>query len=332
MTNRAVAVFAPASVGNFIAGFDVLGAAIAPIAGPRWGDTVHVGAAAEARFSVGGPNADQVPAHPDANLAMIAARALCQGRGLQLPAWHVALHKGLPAGSGLGSSSCSAVAGAAAAAWWLDGVALAGAGPWHSWRRDRSAEILAAAAVAEKVAAGAGHFDNIAPCLLGGLQLCSEVGPLQLPWPDDWPLVVARPQLQLATATARAALPPAVPLPAAAAHAGRLATFVHALHAGDRGLAARCLRDELAEPHRAPLVPGFAVVKAAALAAGALACSFSGAGPAMLAVCAPDTASAVAAAMQAAWVAAGVAASAAVCQVDPRGAEAVATDAVFEHA
>jgi homoserine kinase len=46
----------------------------------------------------------------------------------------------------------------------------------------------------------------------------------------------------------------------------------------------------VAEPRRALLIPGFAEVKAAALAAGALGCSISGSGPSMFALCASQEA------------------------------------------
>ena len=63
----------------------------------------------------------------------------------------------------------------------------------------------------------------------------------------------------------------------------------------------RSLEDTIAEPRRAPLVPGLAAIKQAAAGAGALGCSLSGSGPSLFALC-RDTASAhaVAAAMTAA--------------------------------
>ena len=43
------------------------------------------------------------------------------------------------------------------------------------------------------------------------------------------------------------------------------------------------LHDVLVEPRRAPLIPGFAAVHAAALAAGAMGAGISGAGPSLFA-------------------------------------------------
>src|SRR5208337_2866689 len=62
--------------------------------------------------------------------------------------------------------------------------------------------------------------------------------------------------------------------------------LVAALYSGDLGLLGRSLQDVVAEPARSMLIPGFAAVKAAALAAGALGCSISGSGPSVFALCA----------------------------------------------
>ena len=59
-----------------------------------------------------------------------------------------------------------------------------------------------------------------------------------------------------------------------------------ALHRGDFDAdLARSLEDTIAEPRRAPLVPGLAAIKRAAVDAGALGCSLSGSGPSLFALC-----------------------------------------------
>ena len=109
-------------------------------------------------------------------------------------------------------------------------------------------------------------------------------------------------------------------MPHAIAWAQNLGALIHALHVDDRQLLASVLRDSLAEPYRAALVPGFRAVQEAALAAGALGCTLSGAGPAVFAVVEPETAEAIAAAGVAAWRTAGVAAYARLCRLDLEGA------------
>ncbi len=304
----AVAVFAPASIGNLAAGFDVLGAAVAPVDGEPWGDVVEARLAAADSLAVIGPYADRLPADPRENLVWRAREAAARQLGAALPPLALVLHKGLPVASGLGSSAASAVAAVVA----IDELLGARLGPERR---------LAAAAEAEGFASGASHLDNVAPILAGGVCLVAPGERVrELPWPDALRFVVVSPELELPTRAARAVLPREVPLPLAVAHAQNLAALVHALHADDRDLLAATLRDLLAEPYRAPLVPGFAAVQAAALAAGALGCSLSGAGPAVFAVAAAADAERVAAAAVAAWRAAGVASRARVCALDRRGA------------
>ena len=94
--------------------------------------------------------------------------------------------------------------------------------------------------------------------------------------------------------------------------------------AEDYALLGRALDDRIAEPARAPLLPGFTAAKQAALGAGALGASISGSGPTAFALARGDaSARAVAAAMQAAYADAGVAAQVRVDQVDRLGARVV---------
>jgi len=303
-----VAIFAPASIGNLAAGFDVLGAAVAPVDGELWGDIVAARLADLDSLEVRGPYAGRLPADPRQNLVGLARGAVARQLGRPLPPLALTLHKGLPVASGLGSSAASAVAAVVA-------IDAALGSPLDAGRR------LAAAAETEGHAAGAAHLDNVAPILLGGVRLIAPGDRIcALPWPAPLRFVVVAPELELETRAARAALPREVPLPLAVAHAQNLAALVHALHAGERELLAATLRDLLAEPARAPLVPGFAAVQAAALGAGALGCSLSGAGPAVFAVSEAADAERVAAAAVAAWHAAGIASRARVCAVDRRGA------------
>ena len=65
-----------------------------------------------------------------------------------------------------------------------------------------------------------------------------------------------------------------------------LGALVDGLHTSDFALIGRSLEDTIAEPKRAPLVPGLAVIKRAAADAGALGCSLSGSGPSLFALCA----------------------------------------------
>lgn len=276
--------YAAAGVGNFAAGFDVLGASLAPVDGSLWGDVVEVEAAETPSFKIAGPFADRLPSDPADNL-VVRTRDLFSQLA-PLPPLALTLHKGLPVCSGLGSSAASVAA------------TVAALNAWCGEPLDREM-LLDVAGRAEGLASGSVHLDNVAPALLGGLLLIAPSGPPRsLPFPKDLRIVVASPALSLATREARRVLPKEIPLSLAVEHAQNLAGFVHALHSDDRPLLRATLRDLLAEPWRADLVPGFRAVQAAALRAGAIGCSLSGSGPAVFAVCEEKDAARVADAME----------------------------------
>ena len=108
---------------------------------------------------------------------------------------------------------------------------------------------------------------------------------MRLPVPAGLTAVVVHPDLEIETAMARQLLGDTVLLKDAIQQWANLGAFVDGLHRGDFDLMARSLEDRIAEPRRAPLVPGLAAIKQAAVDAGALGCSLSGSGPSLFALC-----------------------------------------------
>ena len=305
---KRITAYAPASIGNVAAGFDILGAALAPLDGSLWGDQVSLEEAERASFTTTGPFAHRLPADPEQNLVRRSQILFEEALGRPLPPLAVTLHKGLPVNSGLGSSAASIVAALLA---------------FNAWCGEPfgPAELLILSGQAEGLVSGSIHYDNVAPCLLGGLRLVVGEGRTRLlPFPDDLVFVMALPALELGTKAAREALPAMVKFGEAVAFGQNLAAFVHALHDRDSALLQASFRDLLAEPHRARLVQGFGAVKAAALGAGALGCSLSGSGPSVFAVAEGGGAEGVAQAMADAFVAAGVAVELRLCGLDAMGA------------
>lgn len=311
-----VQAYAPAGIGNFAAGFDLMGASLAPLDGSLWGDVVEAEPAAATRLTVGGAHASELPADPERNLVLRSFalfREALRAKSIECPDVAFRLHKNLPLCSGLGSSA-SSVAATLTACQALLGEPLA------------RADLFAVAGRAEALASGSVHLDNVVPALVGGLQLLVP-GPggspeaRSLPWPDDLVLAVISPAFPLATERSRQALPRCFTLAETLAFAENLAGFVFAVESGDRALLRRCLRDVLAEPHRAPLVPGFHAAQAAALRLGALGCTLSGSGPAIFAVAeSPEHGGAVAAVLQESLREAGLASEARLCGLDRQGA------------
>src|SRR5690606_8784514 len=106
------------------------------------------------------------------------------------------------------------------------------------------------------------------------------------PVPPSLCCVLVHPNLRLDTRDARAVLPSQICLSAHVEQSARLAAVIAGCYSGDLTLIGRTLADLIVEPRRAPLVRGFEAVKAAAMDAGALGCSLSGAGPSVFAWCA----------------------------------------------
>ena len=199
----------------------------------------------------------------------------------------------MPLESGLGSSAASAVA-AVVAVDALLGLELP------------AASLLRYALAGEVLASGGPHADNLAPSLLGGLVLVRSLDPepdvIDLPVPEGLTCALVRPHAKVNTKESRARLDRHLPLERAVTQWGNAAALVSALYRSDLELLSRALVDVVAEPVRAPGVPGFHAAKAAAIEAGALGCSLSGSGPALFALCdGRDGARRVAAAMAGAF-------------------------------
>lgn len=264
---RKATAIAPPSVGNAAVGFDVLGHAL-----EGEGDRATV-----TRTSGGGVRVTAIRG-TDANLpleaerntagrALLAMLALCPvGTGFE-----VEIDKGIALGSGMGGSASSAVAAVVAANATLDTpLALD--------------TLYACAMQGEAAATGSAHGDNVAPSLLGGLVIAPAEGmPVRVPVPAWLHAAVVRPHFPLETRTSRAVLAAPYALHDFVVQSEGLALVLAGCHAGDASLIRRGFRDVLVEPRRAPLIPGFAGVKAAALACGALGASISGGGPSVFA-------------------------------------------------
>jgi homoserine kinase len=266
-----VTAFAPATVSNVACGFDVLGFALHE---PGDEVTARIIPAGVQIDDISGDNG-RIPREASRNTAGVAVLALLAKLG-HPGGIGLSIRKGLPLSSGLGGSAASAVAAVVA----VD--ALLGA--------NATVETLFWCALeGERLGAGSAHADNIAPCVYGGFVLVRCANPpdvIRLPVPQGLTTVIVHPDLEIETAKARALLGDTVALGDAIKQWGNLGALVHGLHTSDFALIGRSLEDAIAEPKRAPLVPGLALIKRAAAEAGALGCSLSGSGPSLFALCA----------------------------------------------
>ncbi|TWT22650.1 homoserine kinase [Luteimonas marina] len=311
MSSSATA-FAPASVGNIGVGFDLLGHAIA---GPR--DVATVRRIDEPLVRIEAIRGDiagveTLPLEAARNTAGGALIALRERQALPY-GFALELDKGIPLGSGLGGSAASCVAALVAANALLDAPL--------------SREALYDFALdGEAISSGSRHGDNVAPMLLGGVALATATRALRIDAPDWLHAVVVHPDQVLETRRSRAVLAEPYPLHALVEQSAHLAQFLLGLQRGDAALLRDGLHDVLVEPRRAPLIPGFAQVKAAALDLGALGASISGGGPSAFAWFDSRAAAERAApAMRQGFVDAGFEARAYVTPVNAPCAEVIAT-------
>lgn len=258
--------FAPASVGNVGVGFDILGHVIEGA-----GDTVSVRRidAPEVRIAAIRGTTVDLPLQAEGNTAGMALISL--RNTLQLPfGFEVEIDKGIALGSGMGGSAASCVAALVAANALL---------PQPLERR----QLYPHALEGEAVASGGKHGDNLGPMLLGGLVLSTADRLVSVPVPAAWHCVLVHPDAVLETRRARAALAGHYALNEFVAQSANLALVLAGCYAGDATLVREGLRDVLVEPRRAPLIVGFDAAKRAALDAGAMGASISGAGPSVFA-------------------------------------------------
>lgn len=262
---RSVKAFAPATVANVSCGFDILGFAI-----DAMGDVVEVREKKEPGLQVVSITGDggRLPFEAEKNTCAVAIQAMLDELGQEV-GMEIYLEKGLPLGSGMGSSAASAVAALVAA------NRLLGE-PFEK------KQLLPFAMVAEKVACGAGHADNVAPSLLGGFVLIRDYHPLdviKLHVPEGLHCTLLHPHFELKTSDSRSVLRDSVSLKHSTIQSGNVAGLIAGLFQEDFELIGRSLRDVIAEPYRATLIPGFYEVKEAVKAAGALGMGISGSGP-----------------------------------------------------
>jgi homoserine kinase len=300
-----VRAFAPGSTGNIGPGLDILGCALT---GP--GDAVEARLVDQPGVQIEAPGHPDLSSDPLRHASAIAAAEVLRRAHSNRIGVALRVTKGLPLAGGQGGSAASAVAGAVAT------NALLGD------PLDRG-EVLLSALVAEERLAGR-HIDNLAPALFGGIVLIRSIDPpdvVHLPVPATLRVVIAHPQMQLRTTEARAVLPATVDRATAIAQAAAVGAIVAALYSGELSRLHGAIDDRIAEPARAPLLPGFTVAKAAALAAGALGSSISGGGPSAFALAdGDDSALDVMRAMIAAYAASGITATGRVARIDERGA------------
>jgi len=277
--NKKVKVFAPVSIGNVSVGFDSLGLALTPIDGQMLGDVVIIKSTeGDSHFVLKGRYASRLPDDPERNVVWqirSTFEAALQQQGITPQPMVIKLKKHIPVCSGLGSSACSVVA------------ALVALNAFYDQPFDQQT-LLRMMGEAEATISGSVHFDNVAPSFLGGMQLMlseAEQVAVSVPLFEDIYWVLAYPDVLVSTQAARERLPQQYDRSTLIRFGQNLAGFVSACYRQDADLAFALLKDEVAEPYRAELLPNFNQTKQQLLRMGSLAAGISGSGPTLFSAC-----------------------------------------------
>jgi homoserine kinase len=261
-------IFSPATVANVSCAFDILGFAV-----EQAGDRMTFRKIPGKGIRLVMKNFPELPSMPEQNVAGVVALAMMEkinpGFGILIE-----IEKGILPGSGMGSSGASA-GGAAFGVNKLLGEPFS------------KTELVQFAMLGEALASGVEHADNVAPNLFGGFTLVRSTIPLDvipLPFPASLSVSLIHPLIEVKTKNARNILKKSLLLKDAVTQWGNVAGLVSGLFLEDFSLIGRSMHDGIVEPVRAMLIPLFAVLKQAALNAGALGCSISGSGPSVFAL------------------------------------------------
>jgi homoserine kinase len=262
----AVRVFAPATVANVVCGFDVLGFAV-----NEPGDEVEMRITDKPGITISKITGDdgRLPLDPAKNTVSVSVQHYLNSIGRHDIGLDIQLHKKMPIGSGLGSSSASTVAGLFAIKTLLgddsDPVTL-----------------LPFAMKGEEMACGHGHADNVAPALMGGFVLIRSYSPLdvvRLPHPENLHCAIVFPDVDVPTREARQIIRTRINMNDAVTQWGNIAGLVSGLFKGDIDLIGRSMQDVLVEPVRSILIPDFYKMRELAMNLGAVSFGISGSGP-----------------------------------------------------
>jgi homoserine kinase len=263
-----IKIFAPATIANVSCGFDVLGLCLDTV-----GDEMVIRKTAEKGIRISKLVGQDLPLETEKNVAGVAGLAMLEKLNLN-HGFEIEIYKNIKAGRGIGSRAASS-AGTVFAMNELLGKPFT------------LKELVPFAMVGEKLASGTAHADNVAPALLGGFTLVRSYEPLDLikiPTPSELYATVIHPQIEVKTSDSRSVLKQTISLKKSIIQIGNLGGLISGLYTSDYDLISRSLHDEIVEPLRSILIPGFKEVKENAIACGALGAGISGSGPSIFAL------------------------------------------------
>ncbi|MHB1023067.1 MAG: homoserine kinase [Acidobacteriaceae bacterium] len=215
-----------------------------------------------------GRNADVCGAI-EGNLLIDTYTDVLRKQGKEITPLALVVRNGIPLGMGCGSSAAVILAG----------IALAAHFGELGWTREQ---------VLEEACAREGHPDNAAACWLGGMVVAAmengKVYAASLKPRPAWKLMLALPNVPLATKKARALLPESYSKADTIANVQRVALLTAAFAQGDGSLLRVAMQDRMHQPYRQEVCSLLPRLLPLAGRDGVLGVALSGAGSAMLLV------------------------------------------------
>lgn len=309
---KSVTVRVPATTANLGPGFDCVGVALSlynqfEFSRITSGNPTSVSEVV--KITVSGLEANRVKTDRS-NLAYQAFLKLYDKIGQPPPGVAIHINLNVPLARGLGSSATAIVGG------------LVGANHLAGTPLSRE-EVMNLAISIE------GHPDNVVPALIGGCRLAvshdtSDSGSSNwticpVPWHSEIIPVVAIPDFELSTETARKVLPASYSRADAIFNTANFGLLVRGLETGNSDWLAVAMRDRIHQPYRKTLIQGYDIVRQAAIDAGAYGLVISGAGPTLLALSSSKYANEVATTIFSTWDRQGVNSEVKVLTIDSSG-------------
>ena len=264
-----VRIFSPATVANVGCGFDTLGFCLESI-----GDEMIIRKKKSKGIEITQIKGFNLPTDPKLNVAGVSALAMYADLNIDF-GFEIEIFKKIKPGSGIGSSSASAIGS-------VYGINYLLGNPF-----DKS-KLIEYALKGEALASKTEHADNIAPGIMGGFTLVRSVNPLdviQLPTPPDLFAVIVHPQIEIKTSESRSILPINVPLKDAIVQWSNVGSLIHSLHTLNYELLGKSLKDIIVEPYRSKLIPYFDELRKISFDSNGLGTSISGSGPSIFTLC-----------------------------------------------
>lgn len=263
---KKVKVTSPATIANITCGFDVLGLALnEPV------DEMVIRKSNNPGVHITNILGTTLPKTNSKNIVGVVLEKILQNLPNNKYGIEVEIYKNIRPGSGIGSSAASAAGAAVGANYLFD-------------RYFKTSDIIQFAIEGEKLAAGVGHADNVAPAILGGITLIRSYNPLDiisLPYPKKLWATVVKPTITLKTSESRKVLSPIIFMEDAIKQWGNVGALVSSFYREDYELISKSLEDFIVEPRRSIFIPVLKKLKIECKKVGALGGGISGSGPAV---------------------------------------------------